>query len=146
MQPRHGVSHLLINDTGKLPVYYQAWIFYATQVQFLVHAELLVVLFRHPTRIVPQGQNSSGLGTESTTDNTVHVHNTCSHLLNVQRYKAVISHIGLVRLSCSKMESSNPDLAPKLAKLSKVFWRDTISLLASLGLPISGVEISVSIF
>ena len=49
------------------------------------------------------------------------VHNTCSHLLNVQRYKAVISHIGLVRLSCSKMESSNPDLAPKLAKLSKVF-------------------------
>ena len=109
-------------------------VFYATLIQLLVHDELPCVLFRHPPRIVPQSQNSSGLGTESTTDNTVHVHNTCSHLLNVRRYKAVISHNGLVQLSCRKMESSNPDLAPKLAKPLKVFCRDTISFLVSVGL------------
>ena len=91
---------------------------------------------------MPQGQNSSGVGT----DNTVHVHNTCSHLLNVQRYKTVISHIGLVQLSCRKMESSNPDLAQKLAKTLKFFRRDTISFLASVVLALSGVEISLSIF
>ena len=84
---------------------------------------------------MPQGQNSSGVGT----DNTVHVHNTCSHLLNVQRYKTVISHIDLVQLSCRKMESSNPDLAPKLAKPLKVFCRDT-SFLVSVGLALSGLS------